>query len=141
MWLDLQKPSQMVQELISNYSWTIKPYSYTILLSKHTNRMVINSQVFFHKWLFTNPVKPQKVYYRAYIMSMNGIIKDVCDVKLLPMTISAYPVDYVCSWHLLKTQHCCICPNRRYNLTSAPPTCSSPCTSHLWYYSSCEKIP
>ena len=44
------------------------------------------------------------------MMSMNGIIKDVCGIKLLPMTISAHPVDFVCFWHLLKTQHCCLCP-------------------------------
>ena len=57
--------------------------------------MVIDGQVYFHRWLFAYPAKPQKMYYRAYMMSVNGIIKDACGVKLLPMTISAYPVDYV----------------------------------------------
>ena len=70
--------------------------------------MVIDGQVYFHRWLFADPDKPQKVYYRAYMMSVNGIIKEVCGVKLLPMTFSAYPVDFVCFWHLIKTQHCCM---------------------------------
>ena len=33
-----------------------------------------------------------KVYYRVCGASENGINKDMCDAKLLPTTVSAYPV-------------------------------------------------
>ena len=64
-----------------------------------------------HRRLFAVPIKPS----RCTIGSMgpvNGINKDVSDTRLLPMTVSAYPMDWVCFCHLLKTQECCLCPNR-----------------------------
>ena len=65
---------------------------------------------------------------------MKTIIKDVSGAKLLPMTVSAYPVVYVCHL-LLKTQHCHLCQNGRYNLPSGarppqPPT-ATPITRPL----------
>ena len=48
--------------------------------------------------------------------------KGACGTKLLPMIVLAYPVDCVCFCHLLNTQHCCLCPNGRYN----PPPSSHP---------------
>ena len=50
---------------------------------------------------------------------VNSIIKDVCGAELLPVIISAYPVDCVCFWHLWKTQYYCLCLNRKYNLSPA----------------------
>ena len=49
--------------------------------------------------------------------------EDVCDAKLLPMTTLAYSIDCVCFYHLLRTQHCCLCPNGRNKLllTAHPP--------------------
>ena len=34
---------------------------------------------------------------------MEGFNKDACGTKLLPTTVSAYPVEYVCFCHLLNT--------------------------------------
>ena len=48
---------------------------------------------------------------------VNGINKDMCGAKLLSTTVSAYPVDCVRFCDLLKTQHCCLSSNGRYNLT------------------------
>ena len=36
---------------------------------------------------------------------VNSIIKDMSRIKLLPTTVSAYPVYCVCFCHLLNTQH------------------------------------
>ena len=47
---------------------------------------------------------------------VNGINKDVSGARMLPTTVSTYPMDWVCFRHLLKTQHHCLCPNGRYNL-------------------------
>ena len=54
---------------------------------------------------------------------LGGINKDVCGAKLLPTTVSAYTMNFICSCHLVKTQHCCLCSCGRYNLPSAahPP--------------------
>ena len=63
-----------------------------------------------------------KVRYKACGAS-EWYYKDVCDAKLFPMTTLAYPIYCVCFCHLLRTQHCCLCPNGRYNLllTAHPP--------------------
>ena len=55
--------------------------------------------------------------------TVNGINKDVYSVKLLQTTVLPYPVDCVCFCDLLKTQHCCLCPNGSYNppLAALPP--------------------
>ena len=87
----------------------------------HTKHMVIDGQVFFHGWLFadlklcrciTGPAEPK-----------NSINKDMCGAKLLLTNVSAYPVDCVCFCDLLKTQHCCLSSNGRYNppLAAHPP--------------------
>ena len=54
---------------------------------------------------------------------VNDINKYMRGAKLLPTTIPAYPVDCVCFCDLLKTQHCCLSSNGRYNppLAAHPP--------------------
>ena len=49
------------------------------------------------------------------------------------MIISAYPVDCVCFCHLLKTQHYCLYPDKRHDLTLAAhsPPLPTPLT-HLY---------
>ena len=58
---------------------------------------------------------------------VGGINKDMCGAKLLQTTVSAYAVNCICFFHLLKTQHCSLCPCGMYNLPLAahpppPPT-------------------
>ena len=74
---------------------------------------------------------------------VNSIVKDVCGAELLPVTISAYPVDCVCFWHLWKTQYYCLCLNRRYNLSPAvnppsPPTSALLPPTHLLMHATCN---
>ena len=71
---------------------------------------------------FCWPCQPWR-YTTGSMEPVIGINKDVSGAWLLPMTISTYPVDWVCFCHLLKTQHCCLCPNGRYNppLATHPP--------------------
>ena len=47
----------------------------------------------------------------------------MCDAKLLLTIVPDYPVDCVCFCNLLKTQHCCLSSNGRYN---PPPTVHPP---------------
>ena len=42
-------------------------------------------------------------------------------VKLLPVSVSTYPVDCVHLCHLLRAQHHCLCPNGREDLPLACP--------------------
>ena len=57
---------------------------------------------------------------------MGGIKKDLCGAKLLPTTVSACAVNCSEFCHLVKTQHCCLCPCEKYNPPLAvhplPPT-------------------
>ena len=46
----------------------------------------------------------------------------MCGAKLLPATVSAYPMDCVCFNDSLKTQHCCLSYNGRYD----PPPVAYP---------------
>ena len=62
-------------------------------------------------------------------------------LKYIPM-----PLDCVCFYHLLKTKHCCLYPNGRYNLPLAAnpsplPTLPIPLYTPLSTHpSSCEKV-
>ena len=53
--------------------------------------------------------------------------------KLLPTTVSVYPVDCVNICHSLKTQHYCLCPNGRYNLPLAAHPLTPPILSPYSY--------
>ena len=109
----------------------------------------IDSHVCFHRWLFADPVKPPRCTTGS-VVPVNDFIKDVSGARLLPTTVLSYPVDWVSFCHLLKTQHCCLCPNERYNLLPAshlppppippPPTYPPPITCHPWYYSHCKNV-
>ena len=71
---------------------------------------------------FADPVKSQWCTTES-VRPLDGINKDVGGAKLLVTTTSVYPVDCACICPLLKTQHHCLCPNRRCNqpLASHPP--------------------
>ena len=89
--------------------------------------MAKDGQVWFHRRLFANPVKPQR-FTTEPVRPLDGNNKDVDGAKLLLTTTSVYPVDCACICPLLKTQHHCLCPNERCNPPSAshpPPT--TPC--------------
>ena len=145
MWLDLQKPIQIVQKLKSILSLNIK-----LCLLRNTIHMAIDGQVCFHRWSFAVPVEPTRCTTGS-LGPVSGINKDVSGVRLLPMTVSTYRMDWVCFCHLLNTQQCCLYLDGRYNLSLAthppaptahpipsyPPT---PITCHLWYYSCCENL-
>ena len=89
--------------------------------------MAKDGQVYFHRRLFVDPVKPHRCTTEP-VRPLDGINKDVGDAKLLLMTASVYPVGCACICPLLKTQHHCLCPNGRCNppLTSHPPTPTTP---------------
>ena len=113
--------------------YTFQHCSYTYI--KH---MAIESQVCFDRWPFTNPVKPRRST-TGTVEPVSSIDKDVCSAKLLPTTVQEHPMDCVCFCHLLKIQHCCMCPSGRYNLPPpvhppllytypTPPSCPLPYT-------------
>ena len=54
--------------------------------------MAVNDQVCFHTSLFSDPVKPPRCA-TVSVEPVNGINKDVNGARLLPKTISTYPVD------------------------------------------------
>ena len=49
--------------------------------------MTIDGQVYFHNWLFVDPVKPPRCTTGS-VGLVNGINKDVSGTSLLPMTVS-----------------------------------------------------
>ena len=80
--------------------------------------MAIDGQVCLHRWPFAIPVRPPR-WTTESLGPVNGINKDVSGTRLLLTTVSTYPVDWICFCHLLTTQHCYLCSNRRYNSPSA----------------------
>ena len=54
--------------------------------------MPIDGHVFFHRWPFVVPVRPQKCTL-ASLGPVNGINKDVSGTRLLPTTVLTYTVD------------------------------------------------
>ena len=74
MWLYLQKPSLMVQEL--------KSKTYTSALPRNTKHVAIDGQVYFHRWLIADPVKTPRCTTGS-VEPVNGINKDVSGVRLL----------------------------------------------------------
>ena len=84
--------------------------------------MAKDGQVYFHRRLFANPVKPQRCTTEP-VRPLDGINKNVDGAKLLLTTTSVYPVDCAYISPLLKTQHHCLCSNGRCIWPSAshPP--------------------
>ena len=104
--------------------------------------MTINSQVYFHRWLFADPVKPWR-QITGPMEPVNGSNKDMCGAKLLKTTVSAYPVGYVCSvtyWRHSTTAGVLMEGTTHLQLPTLPhhPPHPAPYTCHLWYYSCCE---
>ena len=116
--------------------------TYTLALPKNTKHKAIDGQVCFHWRLIADPVKPPWCNTGS-VGPVGGTNKDVTDARLLPMTVSTCPVDWVLFCHSLKTQHCCLCPYGSFNPPPAahppPPPTPPPITCHSWYYSRCEK--
>ena len=83
--------------------------------------MDIDGQVCFHTRPFAIPVRPLRCT-TGPLGPVNGINKDVSGTRLLPTTVSTYPMDWVCFCHLLNTQHCCLCPGGSFN----PPSAAHP---------------
>ena len=95
-------------------------------LPRNTKHMAIDGQVCFRVWPFAFPVKSLRCT-TGWLGLVNGINKDVSGARLLSITVSTCPVAWVCFFHFLKTQNCCLCPNGRYRLLSdthlpPPPT-------------------
>ena len=115
----MQKPSQFTQELKFNLKSNISDTLVTVQKSSTCMVIDIDSQVCFHKWDpvklcwgITGPVEP-----------LGSTNQSLWDAKLLPMSVSTYPVDCVHLCHLLRTQYHCLCPNGGENLPLAcPPT-------------------
>ena len=125
-------------------------YCWLLNLHNNTKHIALDGQVCFHWRLIADPVKPPWCNIGS-VGPVDGTNKDVTCARLLPMTISTCPVDWVPFCHSLKTQHCCMCPYGSFNLppathppsthpTPPPPTHSPPITCYSWYYSRCEKI-
>ena len=122
--------------------------TYTLALPRNTKHIAIYGQVCFHWWLIADFVKPPWCTTGS-VELVNGINKDMTGAKLLPTTTLTCAVDWVPFCHLLKTQHCCLCPYGRFNPPPAthpplhpphlPPAHPPPITCHSWYYSHCEK--
>ena len=97
--------------------------------STHIKHMTMDDQICFHIYTaFASPVKPCRCITRP-VEPMNGINKDMCGAELLPTTVSAYPEGCVCFCDLLKSQHCCLSSNARYN----PPPATHPSPLPILY--------
>ena len=72
------------------------------------------------------------VHYRTYGI-LGSTNQNWCCVKLLPMSMSTYPVDCVHLYRLLRAQHHHLCSNGKEGPPPAcPPTLTMPhCTYHL----------
>ena len=95
-------------------------HSYTV------HYVAINSQVCFHRWLFADSVK---LYWciTGPVEPLVNTNQNWWGAKLLPMSVSVYPVDCVHLCYLLTTQYHCLCSNGRENSPSTcPPTLLPP---------------
>ena len=98
MWLDLQKPGTIPQELIPIIAWH---ESHTLALSRHTNERATNSQVCFHWHHFCGPVNP---LWSVQCHWGAPSIKATLAVKLLPVTVSTLQVNCGCLCTSVDTQ-------------------------------------
>ena len=111
------------------YCWSLSLHSWTTQNTKYT---AVDDQVCFHWRLIADPVKPPWCNKRS-LGPVSGTNKDVTGARLLPTTVSTCPVDWVPICHLLKTQHCCLCPQWSFNpppATHSPPPPTPPPPSH-----------
>ena len=131
MWLDLQKPSHIAQELKFNLLLIIKP-TLALALPRNIKHMAIDGWVCFHRRLFSDPVKSPWCTTGS-VKPVNGINKDVRGARLLPTAVLTYPVDWVCFCYLLKTQHCCLYPNVEYNPTPLAHPTNPLLPAHSYY--------
>ena len=142
MWLDLQKPSQLAQELKSNLMNNIKD-TFMHAPSRHLKCVAIDSQVCFHGQLFADPVKPSWCI-TGPLDPLERTNQNWLGAKLLPMAILIYSVVCVYPCHLLRAQHHCFWSNDKESPPSAcPPTPTFTTPSplyHPWYYRSCKKL-
>ena len=101
MWLDLQKPGTILQELISQImAWH---ESHTLALSWHTNVRARNSQVCFHWHHFCDPVNSWQSTMECAV-PLGHTNKATLSVKLLPVTVSTWQVNCGCLWTSMDTQ-------------------------------------
>ena len=117
MWLDLQKPSLTAQEMKSSLLLIFK------LIPLHYLE-IPSTCLWMAKSTFTDSLLPTVSNHHSTTVSVglvNGINKGVTSARLLPTTVSTCPVDYIPFCHLLKTQHCCLCPYGRLNPPPATP--------------------
>ena len=94
------------------YYWLLNLHP--CILPRSTKHVAIDGQVCFHWRLIADSVKPPWCTTGS-VGLVNGINKNVTGTKLLPTTISTSAADWVPFCHLLKTQHCCLCPYGRFN--------------------------
>ena len=86
------------------------------------NYVAIDGQVCFHKRLFVDAVKPHWCI-TGPVEPLGSTNKNWWDAKLVPVSISIYPVDCIQLRNLLKTQHNCLCLNSMENQSlTCPPT-------------------
>ena len=79
----------MAQEFKSYSLLNIKP---TLALPRNTKHIAIDGQVYFHRQLIADPVKPQRGTIGS-VKTVNGINKDVSGARLLPTIITIYPAE------------------------------------------------
>ena len=83
--------------------------------------VAIDGQVCFHRWLFSNPVKPRWGFTVPFGLPGSTNQNWLC-ARLLLMAVLIYPVVCAHSCHLLRTQHYCLWPNDR----EGPPFACQP---------------
>ena len=122
-------------------------YWYTHALSRSINHVSIDGQVCFHRWLFTNPVRPHWCI-SGPVGPLGSTNQNWLCARVPPMAVAIYPVVCVHSCHLLRTQHHYLLPNGRKGLPLAcPPISTTPFhppthyKQHPWYYRGCKKLP
>ena len=85
---------------------------YIHALSRNINCLTIDGQVYFHRQLFTDAVKPRGCISRSWgtLIGLHGV----------PNCSSQQFWDCISSCHLLKAQHCSLSPNWCFTPPSAP---------------------
>ena len=130
-------------QIMPRYYWFAHALSTNIIC------VAIDSQVCFHKWLFTDPVKPSWCI-TGPVDPLGSINQNWLGAKLLPMAVSIYPVVCVHPCRLLRAQHHYLWTDGRKDPPSAcspaptnppPPHTHSPSYKHHpGYYRGCKKL-
>ena len=103
--------------------------SCTHALPRNTKYLIIDDQVYFYGWLFTDAVEPQGCIswpWRALI--------GLYGVQNCSRWVLASPMDCISLGPILKAQHCSLSPNGYFNPPMAshfppPPACPPPIDS------------